>query len=318
MTRPSRRSGRPSPRSWGDGQVRRIAACAFALLAAGCRRESPPAPDATVDVPQLPRPDATVDASGSDALRAPPDAAAADAPPSTPGDEAAARAADAGADATAGAEGEVAPAPRGLADVDPTNDGETGPPEAIIDCEARLRAAGVDYTLERPLSRRLGRDGPECGTTQPIRYRGGPGRIRWSPPPLVNCAMGLALARFEGVAQEEAARWLGSRIARIEQRGTYGCRRIARFPGLLSEHSYANAIDVRSFELESGGTVTVEDDFGALGEDPATPESRFLRQLAHRLYDEDVFSCVLTPYWDSLHHDHFHLDLARYRVDGSR
>jgi hypothetical protein len=31
-----------------------------------------------------------------------------------------------------------------------------------------------------------------------------------------------------------------------------------------------------------------------------------------------VFSVVLTPYWDALHRDHFHLDLARYRVDGTR
>jgi hypothetical protein len=29
-----------------------------------------------------------------------------------------------------------------------------------------------------------------------------------------------------------------------------------------------------------------------------------------------VFTTVLGPDYDSLHHDHFHLDLARHRDDG--
>ena len=49
----------------------------------------------------------------------------------------------------------------------------------------------------------------------------------------------------------------------------------------------------------------------------ATAETRFLREAARALYDEGVFSVVLTPAYDRLHHDHFHLDLARYRVDGT-
>ena len=40
--------------------------------------------------------------------------------------------------------------------------------------------------------------------------------------------------------------------------------------------------------------------------------------MANRLYDEGAFSVVITPFFDSLHRDHFHLDQARYRVDGSR
>jgi hypothetical protein len=38
----------------------------------------------------------------------------------------------------------------------------------------------------------------------------------------------------------------------------------------------------------------------------------------HRAFDERLFSVVLTPYWDKLHSDHFHFDLARYHVDGTR
>jgi hypothetical protein len=86
----------------------------------------------------------------------------------------------------------------------------------------------------------------------------------------------------------------------------------------ISEHSYANAIDIEEMVLASGAHISVRKDFGALAEPPRTVTSEFLRTLARRAYDERLFSTVLTPYWDNLHRDHFHLDLARYRVDGTR
>ena len=53
-------------------------------------------------------------------------------------------------------------------------------------------------------------------------------------------------------------------------------------------------------------------------ESPTDGKTIFLRSLANRLYDEDVFSVVVSPYFDHLHRNHIHGDLARYRVDGSR
>ena len=107
------------------------------------------------------------------------------------------------------------------------------------------------------------------------------------------------------------------RVVSIEQGGTYNCREMARFD-LMSEHSYANAIDIRSFQLADGRTVSVERHFGRPSAEPKAREGVFLRALARRLYDENVFSVVLTEYFDRLHRDHFHLDLARYRIDGTR
>jgi hypothetical protein len=127
----------------------------------------------------------------------------------------------------------------------------------------------------------------------------------------------LALARFEAVLQDEAVRELGVGIAAVEQGGTYSCRPMARFR-LVSEHSYANAIDLRSFRTQSGKTVSVLAHFGKPPQEPLTAEGRFLRQLARRLYDEGVFSVVVTRFFDELHRDHVHVDLARYRVDGTR
>jgi hypothetical protein len=128
----------------------------------------------------------------------------------------------------------------------------------------------------------------------------------------------LALARFEAVVQEEASAAFGKPVARIEQGGTYSCRRMSRFQNMVSEHSYANAIDIKAFVLVNGQRVSVLRDFGSVDIEPTAAKGRFLRTLSRRLFDEGVFSVVLTPFWDALHRDHFHLDLARYRVDGTR
>ena len=204
----------------------------------------------------------------------------------------------------------------GRADLDPENDTVVAPPEVIPDCDARLAAANVSVKPAE-LKRRKARGGHECGAPQVVVYSGAPGSARIKPTPLVTCGMALALARFETILQEEAERELGSRVKSIEQIGTYNCREMARFD-LVSEHSYANAIDLRTFTLQNGRTVSVERHFGRPGTEPTTAEGRFLRKLARRLYDENVFSAVITEFFDRLHRDHFHLDLARYRVDGTR
>jgi hypothetical protein len=92
---------------------------------------------------------------------------------------------------------------------------------------------------------------------------------------------------------------------------------MARFR-MVSEHSYANAIDVYSFRLEDGRKLRVVADFGPTTTEPAVPGSVFLRTVARRAYDEGHFSVVLTRFFDELHRDHFHLDQARYRLDGTR
>jgi hypothetical protein len=129
--------------------------------------------------------------------------------------------------------------------------------------------------------------------------------------------MALGLARFEAMVQEEATRLYGKRVTRIEQGGTYSCRKMARFK-MVSEHSYANAIDVYAFRLSDGRRVSVQRDFGALGVEPTVVPGLFLRTVARRAYDEGRFSVVLTRFFDELHRDHFHLDMARYRIDGTR
>jgi len=215
------------------------------------------------------------------------------------------------------AETSVAAQREGLADRNPFNDLSVGPPERIEGCEAELTRQGVRFTAaELPV--RPGRGNlPTCGAEQAVVYKGGPERIRYNTSPLLSCGMALALARFERVLSEEAQKHFGQAVARIEQGGTYNCRKMAQH-NLVSEHSYANAIDIRAVVLKNGKRISVLNHFGSTTATKLSREARFLRALSHRSYDEDVFSVVLTPFFDTLHRDHLHFDLARYRVDGTR
>jgi hypothetical protein len=211
--------------------------------------------------------------------------------------------------------------PGAWANVDPDDDQILGPPDVLDDCEGELARAGVRYRKARLAVHKEKKSKLVCGAPQVVVYLGGPEKIAYSSPPLVTCTLALALASFEKIAQQEARSILKSPIVRIDHLGTYACREMARYPGWVSEHSYANAIDVSAFTLKDGRTVQVLRDFDASALDdppPKKPAGRFLRRVSRRAYDEEVFSHVLTPFWDALHKNHFHLDLARFRDDGTR
>lgn len=208
-----------------------------------------------------------------------------------------------------------APRVYGGADVDPSNDSVVGPPDVIPDCHARLETVGVEFRpAELPLRQQRG-GAYTCGSEQAVVYLAGPTGARFSPTPVVDCGLALAMAKLERVVQEEAQSTLGARVRSMTQLGTYVCRKMAAFPTWVSEHSYGNAIDIATFRLEDGRAISVLRDFERNRQDPTTPAARFLREVARRSYDEGIFSVVLTPFYDELHRNHFHFDLARYRAN---
>jgi hypothetical protein len=191
------------------------------------------------------------------------------------------------------------------------------PPPEIEACDERLAALGVTFAPSRlPVHESPG--GFLCGAEQVVRYDAGPGAIRHSSRPRLTCQMALAMPDFERVVQEEAKRHLGRSVAKIRHRGTYNCREIVAYPGWVSQHSFANALDVAAFELRGGKTISVAEHYGDEWDPRPGPESAFLRAVALRLYDEDVFQTVLTPRFDRAHWDHLHLDMAPFRTDGVR
>jgi hypothetical protein len=208
--------------------------------------------------------------------------------------------------------------PGAYANVDPDDDLIVAPPDPVPDCTDQLDRAGIRYKASSLPVHQDRRSKIVCGAPQVVVYQRGPGNVAYEPAPLLTCTMALALASFERVLQDEATRTLGSRVVRVEQLGTYSCRQIVAYPGWVSEHSYANAIDLARFVLQNGAAVSVERDFDMGVDAPRRPTGAFLRAVSQRAFDEDVFSHVLTPFFNAAHRNHFHLDLARYRGDGTR
>jgi len=209
--------------------------------------------------------------------------------------------------------------PGAFANLDPEDDFVVGPPDAFSECDDELEKAGVKYAKAKlPVHTEGKKTKIVCGAPQVVTYLRGPEKIAYNAPPVLTCRMALALAWWEKLIDDEAQRLFKSKVARIEQLGTYSCREVAAYPGTVSEHSYANAIDIGQFTLADGRTISVLRDFDRGDDEPKKPAGSFLRAVSRRANDEDIFSHVLTPFFNATHRNHFHLDLARFRADGTR
>jgi hypothetical protein len=123
----------------------------------------------------------------------------------------------------------------------------------------------------------------------------------------MTCPAARQFARWAREAvQPAASRWLRSPVRRIETFGSYGCRTVNSQPGArLSEHAFANAVDVSAFLLANGRRVTVAE--GWNGDDLAV--RRFLRDV-HQAGCRR-FAIGLGPDSDAFHYNHFHFDMGR-------
>lgn len=102
---------------------------------------------------------------------------------------------------------------------------------------------------------------------------------------------------------------LGSDLVKIESLGTYACRGIVGRGSAgaqkLSEHAFANAVDVAAFVLADGRKVTIEQ-----GWNSADPEVREFLQVIHKSACRR-FETVLSPDYNAAHYNHLHLDMGR-------
>jgi hypothetical protein len=98
--------------------------------------------------------------------------------------------------------------------------------------------------------------------------------------------------------------------------GTYNCRVISGVqPPTLSRHGHADAIDIYGFDFDDGTTYTLVDHWEGGPDDdppvtPVTPGGIFLNDAAYRWNDEQYWSIILTPNYNTAHDNHFHVDLT--------
>lgn len=202
------------------------------------------------------------------------------------------------------------------------------------ECARLLGPLGLTFEIAK-----LVRTG-QCGTPAPIVFRR-VGAVEIVPPAVVNCRIAAKLSEWvEQKLQPLAREVLDAPVMRIVNASAYTCRqRVGSSKDRLSEHSFANALDVSAFVMIDGRTIDVLTHWGAtdrdrhaqatLGagaiggghaqplsdvgqEEPAlTRENVFLRRTHEAACGS--FSTVLGPEANEAHRNHLHLDLAPRR-----
>lgn len=118
------------------------------------------------------------------------------------------------------------------------------------------------------------------------------------------CPTALRLAMWEEHGVQPAAEfYLNSKVTRIRHAGSYSCRKIRTSSGganRWSTHAKAMAIDITGFDLADGSKIRLIDDW-----DGTQDEQTFLRAVRDSACV--WFRLTLSPDYNALHADHFHL-----------
>ncbi|MCJ2034658.1 extensin family protein [Methylobacterium sp. J-068] len=150
----------------------------------------------------------------------------------------------------------------------------------------------------------------QCGAAKPLRMTALADDLTLTPPVTLVCEAAEALARWTTEAQVAAERDLGRPLKGLTIGTSYECRGQNHDPDAkLSEHSFANGVDVMGFTFADRPAIAVT----ALPD--GTPEATFLGAVRGRACG--FFRTVLGPGSDAAHANHLHLD-ERERNAGHR
>ncbi|MGP9821811.1 extensin family protein [Salinarimonas sp. NSM] len=150
-----------------------------------------------------------------------------------------------------------------------------------------------------------------CGVAFPLRLEA-VGGIALQPAVTVQCPVARALAGWSAQALVPAAReHLDARPTTLFTAGAYACRgRNQQEDARLSEHAFANAVDLSGIGFATRIAVPVEPRGGESG-----PEAAFQREIRKAACAH--FRTVLGPGADAYHDDHLHFD-QRQRTNDYR
>lgn len=163
-------------------------------------------------------------------------------------------------------------------------------------CFAALARNKIDFRRAQPEKRENG-----CGYDDAAHLMNS--GVRYGSNIMLRCPTLLGVLLWERhVVQTAAREHFGKKVTAIRHAGTYSCRTINREKfGRLSEHAFANAIDISGFTLADGTVISLRDwkDQGVKG--------RFLRAVRDGACR--IFGTVLSPDHDAAHSNHFHIDM---------
>ena len=158
-------------------------------------------------------------------------------------------------------------------------------------CISRLRERGVSFTQIPDQA------AGQCRVLNAVRVSHIK-ETKLSRSAIMTCGLALNFSDWIEEINRLSLEKLGHKIELVEHAGTYNCRQ-QRGSKVLSEHAFANGIDIKSFTI--GGTeYTVERDWSS------PQREMFLREAFSKACWS--FGLALGPQNDSAHSDHFHLD----------
>jgi hypothetical protein len=166
-------------------------------------------------------------------------------------------------------------------------------------CLGRLRALGVAFTSEAPID-----PTGSCNVDRPLNVSSVGSGVGIEPEAIMNCATAESLARWTAEIMLPAAqRLLDAKPQKIVHGSTYVCRPRNNVAGEeLSEHAYANAVDISAIAFAD------REPFNVRELDEGEPEGKF--QAAIREGSCSYFTTVLGPGSNAAHATHFHFDMA--------
>ncbi|MFN0247867.1 MAG: extensin family protein [Kofleriaceae bacterium] len=181
----------------------------------------------------------------------------------------------------------------------------------VANCREWLDVVGQQYTVG-PASRGIADPVTLMMPINGVAFRVG---ANMRQTMLADCA----LARSLFLA---APSWRKRGIVEVTDMGVYNYRCINNDgtpPNCtigLSEHSFGNAIDLGSFKDMAGEVYSVNDDWVIDPDDktctaPTEPgKDTLLHEMICELKTNKIWNIVLTPNYNALHRNHFHVDLT--------
>ncbi len=120
----------------------------------------------------------------------------------------------------------------------------------------------------------------------------------------MQCPLSVGVFLWQREVNALALKHFEQPLAKIHHYGSYSCRRQrGNGSGQWSEHAFANAWDVASFELKDGTRINILKDW-----DGERKKANFLREA--RKAACGIFRVTLSPDYNEAHKDHFHLDMG--------
>jgi hypothetical protein len=184
-------------------------------------------------------------------------------------------------------------------------------PFELGECHKQLLSEGIAFSPAlNPKSSPESHPNLVCDIQDPIYITPYLHGVTFRPGSVSGDPKAIFTACDHGLSMVDSAELLaGQGVSDLIHWGVYNCRVISG-SNKLSEHGYANAIDIAGLKLQDGGYHSVLGDWEKNQASPASVGGKLLRGFAQNMFDDGVYNIILSPDYNDAHADHLHCDLT--------